>query len=247
MTIKDNFSITQLFVDQTITIYVDEYQSFELKARPVKDFFNDKDWYKVFYFLTENPVNQYPSFFPQENINTFLEFLRILFFKYGYYKEYKDIIELFNTQLLKILPEFNVDYKDKLFYINDVILTEEICNYLVYLLKFIQGEKNSKPPIFSSPEVKALYEAQQAQAKKIQALKDQNGINAQYKDGILKMCLVITYFFPSMTIDYLLNQTMAQILWLNQYAAKAISYEVDAQAFAAGNMKKGKKLTFFIS
>jgi hypothetical protein len=39
---------------------------------------------------------------------------------------------------------------------------------------------------------------------------------------------------------------MAQILWLQKYAAGAVSYEVNAQAFAAGNVKKGKKLDFFI-
>jgi hypothetical protein len=39
---------------------------------------------------------------------------------------------------------------------------------------------------------------------------------------------------------------MAQIQWLQKYAAGAVSYEVNAKAFAAGNVKKGKKLDFFI-
>jgi hypothetical protein len=58
--------------------------------------------------------------------------------------------------------------------------------------------------------------------------------------------LAITYAFPSITIDYLLDQTMAQIQWLQKYAAGAVSYEVNAKAYAAGNVKKGKKLDFFI-
>ena len=66
------------------------------------------------------------------------------------------------------------------------------------------------------------------------------------KDALIKIMLSITYAFPSFTIDYLFNQTMAQIQWLQQYAAKSVSYEVNAQAFAAGNMKKGQKLDFFI-
>jgi hypothetical protein len=63
---------------------------------------------------------------------------------------------------------------------------------------------------------------------------------------LAKILLYITYAFPSITIDYLINQTMAQIRWLQKYAAGAVSYEVSAQALAAGNMKKGKKLDFFI-
>jgi hypothetical protein len=39
---------------------------------------------------------------------------------------------------------------------------------------------------------------------------------------------------------------MAQIQWLQKYAAGAVSYEVNAEVFAAGNMKKGSKLDFFI-
>lgn len=62
----------------------------------------------------------------------------------------------------------------------------------------------------------------------------------------MKLLLRITYSFPSLTFDYLLDQTMAQILWLHTYAAGAVSYEVNAQAFAAGNMKKESKLDFFI-
>lgn len=58
--------------------------------------------------------------------------------------------------------------------------------------------------------------------------------------------LAITYAFPSITFDYLFNQTMAQIQWLQKKAAGAVSYEVNAQAYAAGNVKKGKKLDFFI-
>lgn len=66
------------------------------------------------------------------------------------------------------------------------------------------------------------------------------------KDGLLKTFLFIEYKFPSYTHEYLLNQTMAQIQWLQKYAAGAVSYEVNAEVFAAGNMKKGSKLDFFI-
>ena len=57
-------------------------------------------------------------------------------------------------------------------------------------------------------------------------------------DSILKIFLSIIYSFPSLTFDYLFDQTLAQIQWLQQHAAGAVSYEVNAQAFAAGNMKK---------
>ena len=85
--------------------------------------------------------------------------------------------------------------------------------------------------------------AQREQEEKIAKLKQSRNND---KDGLAKILLSITYAFPSITIDYLCNQTMAQIQWLQKYAAGAVSYEVNAQALAAGNMKKGKKLDFFI-
>lgn len=85
--------------------------------------------------------------------------------------------------------------------------------------------------------------AQREQEEKIAKLKQSRDND---KDGLAKVLLSITYAFPSITIDYLCNQTMAQIQWLQKYAAGAVSYEVNAQALAAGNMKKGKKLDFFI-
>ena len=85
--------------------------------------------------------------------------------------------------------------------------------------------------------------AQREQEEKIAKLKQSRNGD---KDSLAKILLSITYAFPSITIDYLCNQTMAQIQWLQKYAAGAVSYEVNAQALAAGNMKKGKKLDFFI-
>lgn len=85
--------------------------------------------------------------------------------------------------------------------------------------------------------------AQQEAEERIRRIKSKA---AGDKDGLIKAFLAITYVFPSITIDYLFDQTMAQIQWLQKYAAGAVSYEVNAQAYAAGNVKKGKRLDFFI-
>jgi hypothetical protein len=77
---------------------------------------------------------------------------------------------------------------------------------------------------------------------KIKKIKAQKKVDP---DATLKAFLSIQYAF-NLSFDYLAEQTMAQIQWLQEYAAGAVSYEVNAQAFAAGNMKKGKKLDFFI-
>ena len=78
--------------------------------------------------------------------------------------------------------------------------------------------------------------------KKIKKIKAQKPGDS---DGLLKAFLTIQYKF-NLSFDYLAEQTLAQIHWLQEHAAGAVSYEVNAQAMAAGNIKKGKKLDFFI-
>lgn len=132
--------------------------------------------------------------------------------------------------------------------INGHTITSEIWNYIIYVLKLICGEKVIKPLTFDSEEAKQFYLAQQKLEQKINRTREkgktENGEND--RDNLMKILLSITYAFPSLTFDYLFNQTMAQIQWLQKYAAGAVSYEVNAKILAAGNMKKGSKLDFFI-
>lgn len=99
-----------------------------------------------------------------------------------------------------------------------------------------------KPRTFASEDERQFYLAQKKMDEKIKKIKTQKPGDSE---GLIKSFLTIQYKF-NLSFDYLAEQTMAQIQWLQKYAAGAVSYEVNAQAFAAGNMKKGKKLDFFI-
>ena len=166
-------------------------------------------------------------------------------FQLGAFKQYAAVVDNIHEQLAYILPGFEICFEDKTWKVNDVTITPEIWNYVVYLLKLICGEKVQKPLIFNSQAEKDFYLKQQELENKIKKIKD-NADNSKNADGLMKNILSITYSFPSITIDYLFDQTLAQIHWLAKMAAQEVSYSVNAQAFAAGNMKKGKKLEFFI-
>ena len=98
------------------------------------------------------------------------------------------------------------------------------------------------PTHFGSKEEKQFYLAQQKLKEKIKNIRSQNGGD----DNLMKVILGIAYSFPALSFDYLCNQTVALIHWLQKYAAGAMSYEFNAKAFAAGNVKKGAKLEPFI-
>ena len=147
------------------------------------------------------------------------------------------------TSLKQLLPGFELNFQTKTFELNHLTITKEIWDYITYLVKLSCGEKVSQPLIFDSLEAEAFWKKQQEMDARIKKLKaDKEGD----PEGLIKNLMAITYSFPSFTIDYLYNQTMAQIHWLRELAAGEVSYRLQSQAAAAGNIKKGNKLNFFI-
>lgn len=244
MEIKSNYSLSRLFVTKEINVYIDN-KSFILILRPVKDFYLDSDWNGCYNIWTGSAKarKELLTTLNGESVSSYVLIKKIIF-ELGAYANFRKLYDTFKEQLEILLPQLKIDTAKKELIVNGITITEEIWEYIVYLLKLSNGEKVIKPPTFGSEEARQLYLAQKANEEKITSIKSRS--NAGDDTGLSKIMLSITYAFPSFTFDYLYNQTMAQIQWLQKHAAGAVSYEVNAQAFAAGNVKKGKKLDFFI-
>lgn len=240
MTIKDNYSISRLFITKNIDIFVDN-KRFTLKVKPIKDWYIDNDWNSI-YHIWIAPIAKVQSMFAVE-IHSNWDKITAILFHLGAFDKYRIIYNHFIHYLEEVLPEIDIDFSKHKIYVNEIEMNEELWEYILYILQSSQGEKIAKPLTFDSPEAKQFYLAQKANDERIASIRNKKEGDA---DAMAKMMLSITYAFPSLTIDYLADQTMAQIQWLQKHAAGAVSYEVNAQAFAAGNMKKGTKLDFFI-
>ena len=242
MKIQSNYSISRLFIDKQITFYIEDKTSFIMKVKTIYDFFHDDEWNIAYHFLIQ-PVSFYQKQLNPQIDSSFAA-LKILVFDLGMYKQFSKTTEYIRNTLNDLFPQMTFNFLDKEILINNLIITEEIWGYVLYVLKLICGEKVSLPPTFNSEAEKAFYKAQQEAEERIRKMREKN--QSSDKDGLVKMFLSIIYAFPALTFDYLSHQTMAQIQWLQSYAAGSVSYEVNAKAFAAGNMKKGSKLDFFI-
>lgn len=240
MDIKSNYSITQLFVTKDITITVDG-RSILLHLPTLRDLYEDLKWNNIFFLWTRTPTEAQKYYY--KPINSRYDIIKLIIFDGAQYQEYSELCKLFQKYLTKLFNNVEYNYQTQSVIINNVTITDEIWDYILYLLRLSNGEKVTQPPVFDSEEARKLYLAQQEAEERVRKIKSDA---VGDKDGLIKAFLAITYIFPSITIDYLFNQTMAQIQWLQKYAAGAVSYEVNAQAFAAGNVKKGKKLDFFI-
>ena len=239
MELKDNFSIFNLFLDKKVKIYANQ-KFFFLRLPTIKEFsLNDK--INATYHIWTLSEEKRQQIIPIECDSSF-DFINIILFQLGIYKEYKDVLSNFQESLTFFLPDLEIDYQNKQLIVNGITITDEIWEYILYLLKLSCGEKVEKPRTFASKDERQFYLAQKKMEEKIKKIKAQKPGDS---DSLLKSFLTIQYEF-NLSFDYLAEQTLAQIQWLQQYAAGAVSYEVNAQAFAAGNMKKGKKLDFFI-
>lgn len=245
MQLTSNYNITQLFVSRDITIMIDN-QTLIIHLPSVREIYRDKHW-GLSYNLWTRGTDFFPFLqdmhFETDTYSTSYKVMQLLCFSLGAYQQFRTIYDYLLESLNYIFGQITLDTNRQTFIAQEINITEEIWEYVLSIIKLSYGEKVTLPPTFTSEEAKRFYLAQKNNEEKIRRLKSQrDGDN----EGLMKMFLVIIYAFPSISIDWLWDQTLAQIQWLQKYAAGAMSYEVNAQAYAAGNVKKGKKLDFFI-
>lgn len=244
MILTDNYSISRLFIQKNVSIFYDKKLLLILNFKTVREFFNDQDWNGVYHILTLDK-DGWLEMFPKMNLTEPFDYVNLMLFNLGQYKQYSKLVDSMTKYLQEIINDLEIDFVTKTLKVHGVSITSEIWDYVVYLLKLNQGEKVTQPRTFQSPEERAFYLKQMEYERKIKKIR-QNDSNNKDQEGLIKTCLYIIYSFPSLTLDYLFDQTMAQIYWLQKMAAGSISYSFNEKAFAAGNVKKGKKLDFFI-
>lgn len=240
MKINDNFSITRLFITKKVTIFLEDKNSFDIQLYSIKDYYENDDLNAIYHLLTTDLKKTQSIYLKQ--LNSQYDIVTQMIFELGMYSKYNNIANKMRKVLKLFIPNIEIDMANHIISVDGTIITDEIWEYILYILKLSCGEKVNRPLSFDSEEARKFYMAQREYEEKINSIKQSSGDT----DGLIKVILSITYTFPSITIDYLYNQTMAQIQWLQKYAAGGRSYEVNALAYAAGNMERGKKLDFFI-
>lgn len=247
MEYENNFDLFQLFITKNIKIWEkgNPQNYFIVKAPTIRDFYLNENLNIVINLLnaSEKELKEFNPLLKGE-VN-FVALVYSIFFDLSKYKQLWSFTKSLKEGLESLIPSISIDKINKKIFVKEgVELTDDICNSIQKIVKLICGDNREeiKP---SSKEANKFYEAQREQDRKIAALKAKFG-NSKNKDNLLKTFLFIEYKFPTYSHEYLLDQTMAQIQWLQSYAAGAVSYEVNTKVFAAGNMKKGSKLDFFI-
>lgn len=246
MYITDNYSISRFFIVKEVVITIDKKDFIKMKLKTVRDFFEDNLWNGIYHMWTQD-IDEWHKMFQsaRSSLSTEYDYIKFIVFELGAYKQYRDIADTIQKYFQELFENVDFDFTEKEIIINGVTITSQIWNYIIYLLKLSQGEKVTQPRNFSSPEEEAFYLKQLEYEKRINKLRSKSK-NGEDKEGLIKTCLYIIYAFPALSFDYLFDQTMAQIYWLQKMAAESISYSFNEKAFAAGNVKKGKKLDFFI-
>ena len=242
MEITSNFSIVNLFANNKAVKIFTSIGTITVHLKSIGEFYNNEKWTMCYMMITN--ADKRKQILPKDRQSLDdIEEIKTLIFELGKYIQYQKVVSIIREQLLSTIDDLNYDFQNKQLKIKDGIITSDIWNYIIYILKLSCGEKEEKPLTFQDEYSKQLYLAQKEFEKKVHKIKSQNGGN---DEQILKILLTISYQIPSLTFDYLFNQTMAQIHWLYLFAAKSVSYQVGAMTYAAGNMKQGKTPEFFI-
>lgn len=243
MELNSDFNITKLFFSKDVIISADG-QTFTIHLKTLKQMFTDMEWGRFYGFITQKADDEgKKTIYDILNINDSFALIKLIIFDLGSYDQFRKFYDVLLYGFNAITDDFSIDMRSQQLKFGDVIITSEIWDYVVYILKLSYGEDIKPPMQFDSEEARQFFLAQQRYEKRIRQIRSQGSTG---EEGLLKVLMMIIYAFPSLTIDYLSNQTMAQIHWLQKLASGAVSYEVNAKAFAAGNVKKDSRLEFFI-
>lgn len=237
--ITTNWSISQLFLNnKQIDVYVDGRKLTTIKLPSIREITTNNDltlFYNVFDAQALSILKE------AMKVDTSLAVLENLLVNplFTNMKEFSKIHAALLTICYLYIEGFKIS--DRILQIHNTKLTVELWDTIVSLFRQASALKEQVTPKFANDKARELYEKQLAAEAKIAKMRSKDD---QDSDRLMKICLLITYAFPSWTVNALLDLTMAQLVFLQGYAAKACAYETESTAYANGNLKKPPK--FFL-
>lgn len=239
MTWKLNYSITQLFLcNRKIFISNENGNAITVNIPSVGEQLNDMDL-AIFYSLT-NRINL-DSLKKGMSIENDLDVIKksLTDPNYTNVKEFKLLSRVFTHVLSTVLVDFKINNRE--LFIKDIPLNDELWKLIIFVLRDSAGYiEDTEIKTFRNEAAKRLYQQQQEAEAKIAKMKSKN----VQDDGLMKQLLLITYAFPSWTLEKLVDLSMIQIRWLQQFAINSCIYKTESMAYANGNLKKAPK--FFL-
>ena len=127
--IYDDFSITKLFLNKQINIFLPTGQSIVVQCKPASSFYDDEDWLIFFSLISKTLTDLQDIFKGIDKVPTFtstFDYIKIILFKLGKFKQYKKISIALENTLKTILPGIEISYPKKEFIVSTVTITEEI-------------------------------------------------------------------------------------------------------------------------
>ena len=125
--ITDDYSITNLFLNKIVNVFVEKKGKFSLKLRTIRESLEDERW-GIFYSIISTPFDKLEinKFFKTKS---FIDLVKMIVFDFGQYDQFRYIYNLLLEQfplLFSSEDEFKVDMKNKELTINGINITNEI-------------------------------------------------------------------------------------------------------------------------
>ena len=125
--ITDDYSITNLFLNKIVNVFVEKKGKFSLKLRTIRESLEDKHW-GIFYSIISTPFDKLEinKFFKTKS---FIDLVKMIVFDFGQYDQFRYIYNLLLEQfplLFSSEDKFKVDMENKELTINGINITNEI-------------------------------------------------------------------------------------------------------------------------
>ena len=122
MEIRDDFNLFKLFLEKNINIHVDG-SVFKIKVPTIKNLYLNNTINATYHLITLGDSERKKLI---QNVESSFEFVSTIVFQLGIYKEYSTLAQTIVGGLKELLPGIEIDYTNKQFTIEDLIITDEI-------------------------------------------------------------------------------------------------------------------------
>lgn len=123
MEIKDNFSIFNLFLEKKVKIYINK-KYFIINIPTIREFSLNEILNSSYHVWTSD-LEKLEEIVSRKLTSSF-DFLNIILFQLGIYREYQDVVENFKESLQFFIPDIKIDYQNKQLIVDDITITKEI-------------------------------------------------------------------------------------------------------------------------
>jgi hypothetical protein len=121
---QDNFSLFNLFLDKNVNLYIDN-KTIKVRVPTIRELQLNDNINATYHIMTASG-EKLKKMSAGVDIKDSLDYVKMLVFQFGAFKEYSKLVSNLRSGLCFFLPGFKTNFQTKELIVGDITITQEI-------------------------------------------------------------------------------------------------------------------------